>query len=498
MIHPALFYGCSTLLGCYIAFDPQPILLFPAFCLWFPFLYLRRYLTSCLLSGLLFFSAWLYTVSMYDFPQLPEEGLQGTAYFQIESFSQQKSPFGYQWVYRGTVHHFLPHYPSHVFPCILTLPTHHAPPLANKDYWIASHLVQTPQGYRLKPLKHLEWQTVATSWSWASSRYQWKQKVTQWIQNQCVHPKSGIFLAGLITGDFHDLEMRAQFAQFGLQHLLAISGFHFALVAGFLNFILRLVCRQQVRLVVLLLLLSAYCFFLGPQPSILRAWLMSIFAIGGEWIHKQSRSLNMLGIALLCLLSWNPLCCLNVGFQLSFAVTFAILLFLKPAQQFFQAILMKRGLSQVIQMNRWNQVAYIFLSFLRQGLTLTVAVNIFAFPLTLFFFSFFPWMSLLYNLFFPFLASLSLTFFLFGVLLNPVPGLATLIHYFNDFYTFYILKLTQAIIPHEQHYLVLSHVSEYYLLNYLCLTGLLGIHWNQSNGPQFLIEPLNEAKNGFS
>jgi competence protein ComEC len=478
--YPALFYGLAALFGCYAHFYFSMLLLVPCFILWIPFCFSFNHIKPLILNILIFFSFWFYTFSYYHFPSIPEEGVSGTASLQIHQVSQQQTIFGTQWLYRCHVREFSSLSDPVSFPCIITLPMKHNRPLANQDYWITGNLLKTPQGYRLKPAKQLAWQPIKQSWSWAENRYQWKQQVVGWIHGQFSHETSATFIAGLATGEFHDPIMREQFAYFGLQHLLAISGFHFTLVASLLNFCLRLLGSFKWRLGILLICLSSYCFFLGAQPSILRAWIICLLAFGGELIHKQSASLNALGGALLILMLWNPLFCLDVGFQLSFAVTFAILIFSAPAQLFFCSILTKRSLSHLLKMNPMNQLAYCLLTFFREGMALTLAVNLFALPLTLYYFHQFPLMSLLYNLFFPLLASVSLGLLLIGALLFPLPGLKACIYTFNDWYTFYVLKLTDSISMQTDAYLTIESLSSSLLILYLCGLGLGGMLWHQT------------------
>ena len=103
---------------------------------------------------------------------------------------------------------------------------------------------------------------------------------------------SANFLAGLATGEFDDHWMRQQFSRFGVQHLLAISGFHFAIIAGCLSFALRLFFPAKSCTLILLACLGGYTIFLGPQASILRAWLMSSLALIGFLIEKHPSALN--------------------------------------------------------------------------------------------------------------------------------------------------------------------------------------------------------------
>ncbi len=494
--HPALLYGVAFLLGLWCHLDGSLWLVIPCLSLWLPFLiaahhsFYRNLLRQMMLSFFTFLTAWSMASSHYSFPSLPTQGVLGKAYVKINSISLQHSLFGDRWIYRCELQQFFPDHSSDALafslPCLISFSAEesssHSRPLAHQDYWVTGKLIQKDQGrYILKISSKAIWEAVSGTSSWAERRYQWKTKTSQWIESQFSHPLSASFLAGLATGEFDDYWMRQQFARFGLQHLLAISGFHFAIIAGFLNFIFRLFLTQRMRLISLLFCLGVYCFFLGPQASILRAWIMCSLTLLGGLIDKQTTALNSLGFALLAILGYDPLLCQELGFQLSFATTAAILLFFDPAQKWLYQIFPKRRLSEVIQMNTWNQHGYCILAFLRQGLALTLAVNIVALPLTLYYFHQFPFMSLLYNLFYPFLATGSLCLLLLGGMLAFIPFIAQPIHYLNDVYTSFLLQLTYQVPSESDAYLTIGAFPSFWLIFYLCSVCLSGIIWREKS-----------------
>lgn len=491
--HPALLYGISFSLGVFCYFSASVNLVIPSLFLWLPFLFHAFYsnhreaLKPFILSLFTCLTAWIYTLSFYAFPLLPPEGLKGLAQVRINSISLQPSPFGKNWLYRCEIEHFFPENGSQSIlsslPCTILFPAKEMfknPPVANQKYWVSGKLKQNNnQAYILKVSSKTHWIPIEGTWSFAAARYLWKKKVSHWINSQFSQQSTASFLAGLVTGEFDDFWMRQQFARFGLQHLLAISGFHFAIIAAFLSLTFRLFLPTRIRTIGLLICLGSYCFFLGPQPSILRAWIMCSLTLIGGLIEKQTTALNSLGLALMLILGYNPHLSQELGFQLSFAVTAAILLFHLPAQTICDHLFPKRNLSEALQMNHLDQHAYCVLSFFRQGLALTLAVNVFALPFTLYTFQQFPWLSLLYNLFFPFLASASICLLLLGGMLSFIPFAGSLIHSINDSYTYYLLQLTYQAPIEMDHYLRITSISPFWLLLYLCAASFGGIIWRE-------------------
>lgn len=443
----------------------------------------REYLKSLILIFLLFSIGSIYVSSHTTFPSLPPEGLQGLAHVKINNLSLQTTPFGKNWIYRCQINDFFPIQQEEsitsFLPCTIVWPkkerkTPH--PTADKEYWVAGKLKQLPNGnYILKVSSKTTWEGIPNTWSFAELRYHWKKNVSYWITSRYSISSSGSFLAGLLTGEFDDYWMKQQFGRFGLQHLLAISGFHFAIIASFLSILFRLFFPRNLCIIALLLCLGFYCFFLGPQPSILRAWIMCSLGLLGGLLEKQSISLNSLGVALLLILSYNPLLCQELGFQLSFAITAAILLFYSEVQTFCIYLFPKRTLSHTLEMNGLNQHAYCLLVFLRDAVALTLAVSLFAFPLTLYYFQQFPWMSLLYNLFFPLLASFSLCFLLMGGILSFLPFIAKWIHHFNNEYTYFLLQLTYQIPAELDAQMRIESLPTLWMILYLCIVCTGGI-----------------------
>jgi competence protein ComEC len=222
---------------------------------------------------------------------------------------------------------------------------------------------------------------------------------------------------------------------------MAISGLHFSIIAAFLGFALSLFFPRKLAAVIVLLLLSCYFLFLGMSPSVLRAWVSVTIALGALFIERKSIALNSLGIALLFIAVGQPLWTQHIGFQFSFGITAAILLFFAPCDRWLKKFFPKRVLSQVVNIGWLDQHGYCFLNYARQAVSLSLAVNLVALPLTLYHFHQFPVMSLIYNLFFPPMVSISLLLLIPGLALAWIfPWLGQQLHVANETYTQFLLN----------------------------------------------------------
>ena len=139
---------------------------------------------------------------------------------------------------------------------------------------------------------------------------------------------SGALLEGLLIGERRQLPptLLADFRQAGVYHVLAISGFNVALVAGSAFLLFRLV-RLPAPLAagLALVTLVAFAAVVGGQPSVLRATIMGGLFLTAGLLGRESRVWNSLAAALLALLLLDPGSLAEPGLQLSFAATAGLL-----------------------------------------------------------------------------------------------------------------------------------------------------------------------------
>lgn len=450
--YPALLYALTMLIGIEAALAWNSLLLLPLVIIFVPLLcgrggWIRLTLAACLMIG-----AFCWAKSAYSFPFIPSNGVAGAALIEISSVSSASTSFGKRWVYKGKIKAFKPldHTKIDVRNVSYTLSMAqraeiHRPP-ANRAYCVEGRLKESSPGhYVLVVAKNQAWFPVSGSWSIAEWRFQVKETVSAYIRHHISGRQAQTFLAGIATGNFDDRVMQFEFGRFGLQHIMAISGFHFAIIAGILSFLARLVMDRRKAMIFLMVLLSGYFLFLGCGASIIRAWATSVIALMGLLLERRSSGLNSLGAALMVVLLYDPLLCQNLGFQFSFAVTAAILMLYPTSDFLMQQILTKRSLSEMIEMDALNQHAYCILTFFRQAIALTIAVNLIALPMMLYYFHKFPLLSLLYNIFFPFMVSVSMLFLLLGLFCGICPPIASAIHALNSMYTQFMLNFTHNL-----------------------------------------------------
>jgi len=145
---------------------------------------------------------------------------------------------------------------------------------------------------------------------------------------------------GLLFGERASLsdEVEEAFRRTGLMHLLAVSGLHLGIFLAVVWFALRLaglrpvITYPLVGLAVLLVL-----WLVGPRVSLVRAALLfaflglgSVLADLGIILRRWVRSYHGLAAAALVILAIRPSALFDVGFQLSFGATAAIIASFDP------------------------------------------------------------------------------------------------------------------------------------------------------------------------
>ena len=166
-----------------------------------------------------------------------------------------------------------------------------------------------------------------------------------------------------------------------------------------------------------------------------------------------------------------------MGFQFSFITTAAILLLYSASDLMMRKVFKKRPLSQMVEMNELNQHAYCFLAFFRQAFALTIAVNLIALPMMLYYFQKFPLLSLGYNVFFPFLVSIAMFLLILGILGSfAFPPLGEIIHALNDRYTQFVLNFTYNLPTTFDFTWRVQGISIQWIVCYLCFIFSMAIY----------------------
>ncbi len=151
-------------------------------------------------------------------------------------------------------------------------------------------------------------------------------QIKQYFHKYMTQRSAGI-LSALILGERSevDVETKADFANTGVIHVLAVSGLHVGYVSLILITItgmLRLSYRPQMILVIIGL--GFYVILTGGAASVMRASIMAALILIATMLERNTDVFNILATAALFILLIDPSQISGIGFQLSFSAVFSI------------------------------------------------------------------------------------------------------------------------------------------------------------------------------
>lgn len=147
----------------------------------------------------------------------------------------------------------------------------------------------------------------------------------------------GAVAVALLVGYRHYLpeNIKQDFREAGLAHLMAISGLHLGLVSAAAFFVLEMIAAafpalalrmtpRKIAAIGAFGVAAMYLMLSGMSVSTVRAFIMVCVALLAVLLDRRVLSLRSVAIAALTILLISPEAILDVGFQMSFAATAAL------------------------------------------------------------------------------------------------------------------------------------------------------------------------------
>ncbi len=140
----------------------------------------------------------------------------------------------------------------------------------------------------------------------------------------------------------------------GLAHILAISGSHVGVLAGFVFFALRgLLCLfprialywpvKKIAALAAMVAATAYVGMVGALIPVVRAWLMTMIVLTGVLADRVSISLRLLAVSALIVMTFMPEAVLGASFQMSYAAVGALILFYEATREWWRRVYRNAG-----------------------------------------------------------------------------------------------------------------------------------------------------------
>ena len=186
--------------------------------------------------------------------------------------------------------------------------------------------------------------------------YKVKNKIIKNINNKFPKETRGVFL-GILLGDKNSIEedVRQNFADSSLSHILAVSGTHISYVVICISVLFKkLKLNKNIRKVLTSLVLFMYLYLVDFSASATRAVIMSNIVILQMLFYRKQDTITTIAFSSIIILINNPYAILNIGFLLSYGGTIGIILFvnkisIESKEDFFQRF--KRYLKDICIVN---------------------------------------------------------------------------------------------------------------------------------------------------
>ncbi|MFP6025475.1 ComEC/Rec2 family competence protein [Helicobacter pylori] len=270
-------------------------------------------------------------------------------------------------------------------------------PLKNLQYRHAQFFGRIKSCSFLESLKSCFFQTYSFS---LTRKQDFKSHVRHFIDSAHSNALVGNLYRALFIGDSLNKDLRDRANALGINHLLAISGFHLGILSASVYFLFSLFYTPlQKRYfpyrnafydigVLVWVFLLGYLLLLDFLPSFFRAFLMGLLGFLACFFGVRLLSFKLLVLACGIAIALLPKLLFSVGFLLSVCGVWYIFLFLKHTQAFFKTSSFLARSLQVISLS-----ALVFLNMLiiaHAFFPMFSPYQLFSIPLGLIFIVFFP------------------------------------------------------------------------------------------------------------
>ena len=163
---------------------------------------------------------------------------------------------------------------------------------------------------------------------WMGAIYGVKEKALARVYQLWPDPEASLF-AGILLGVESNISapVKQAFQETGTSHIIAISGFNIAIVAGLFTRSFGRILGPYKGGAVALAAIAVYTLLVGADPAVVRAAIMGGLALGAGLIGRRQTGVYTLVITAGGMAIGWPQVLWDVGFQLSFAATLGLVLY---------------------------------------------------------------------------------------------------------------------------------------------------------------------------
>ncbi|MBG0770633.1 MAG: ComEC/Rec2 family competence protein, partial [Anaerolineaceae bacterium] len=183
-------------------------------------------------------------------------------------------------------------------------------------------------------------------------------------------------------------QLEEAFQRTGTTHIIAISGFNIAILAGLFTGITTRLLGRKWGPWIALVGISGYTVLVGAEPAVVRAAIMGAAGVFGGLFGRRQNGLNSLGMAALAMMLLDPNIPWDVGFQLSVAATLGLVLYAQPIELWFLDV-MKSKLAE--------EKAECWIGPISEFFLFTIVAQVMTLPIMAYHFGGVSWIALIAN-----------------------------------------------------------------------------------------------------
>lgn len=210
--------------------------------------------------------------------------------------------------------------------------------------------------------------------------------------NDALPDPEAALLIGILLGNERGISpaLNEDFIRVGASHVIAISGFNMALIAGLVMGILEkpFKDRKWIATFIGIIILAIYTLLVGANAAVVRAAIMSSLLVIAPQLNRRTYVPASLAFVVIVMSFINPLILWDLSFQLSFFAVLGLALFTDPLERRFNGLMMA-----VLP----SPIAKPLTDFLQEPLVVSIAALIMTLPLIVLYFGRLSLVSLVVN-----------------------------------------------------------------------------------------------------
>ena len=164
--------------------------------------------------------------------------------------------------------------------------------------------------------------------------FRWKEKIytlrrqIEGVYNRNIPEPEASLLAGIVLGAKRslDAEFYTALQKTSTLHIVVASGYNVTVVIGAVIFMLAGFLKRKWAVFWSVVAVFGYTIMAGGEPAIVRAAIMGSLAYFGQVLGRQNDGMRLLLVAVMVMLTWQPMLVWDIGFQLSVAATLGLIL----------------------------------------------------------------------------------------------------------------------------------------------------------------------------